>query len=115
MDDERIGLGGMNTPIDEMLRLKSYYVSLLSRKDGFGSECTIGYINKIILGLNEDEKNQLIILVNCYKALDCSTERTKREDYIALIDCLKHMNRTSRYCVDQGYDLVLREDKKEEE
>lgn len=95
-----MGLGGMTDKIDELLRLKAYYFSLLSNAHGFGSQCTISTINRIVLGLSEEEKNLLIVFVNAHKALDCSTKETEHADYRAVVDCLKHMTKISRYEVD---------------
>lgn len=105
-----MGLGGMTDKIDELLRLKAYYISLLSNAHGFGSQCTISTINKIVLGLSEEEKNLLIVFVNAHKALDCSTKESERGDYRAVVNCLKHMTRISRYETDQGWVLSPREE-----
>lgn len=106
-----MGMGGMKDKIDETLRLKAYYHSLLSNWHGFGSQCTISTINRIVLGLSEEEKSLLIDFVNAHKALDCSTKETERSAYRAVVNCLKQMTKISRYEVDQGYGLTKREDK----
>mgnify|MGYP000440908296 CR=1 FL=1 len=114
MDElKRFSMGGMDLPVDELIIIKGHYISLLSKWVGFGSHCTISEINRVVLGLKDEEKDLLIAFIISHKELDSCTKETGYKSYEAVVKNLMRMHNTSRYVVDQGGSLAPREDKKE--
>ena len=107
------GMGGMVLPIDELIRVKGHYISLLSKWVGFGSHCTISEINRVVLGLTDEEKDLLVAFITSHKELDSCTKETEYRAYRAVVKNLMCMHNTSRYVIDQGGGFAPREEKKE--